>query len=902
MSASTTATLVLWINRGLELLWLLIVVSIPLAFVSRGYMLSEGDGLAALPKIALFRTLVGLMAILWLTEWGLRGRLPLSSLPRGGGCSWREPLVWLAGWRGWLSAQPTRWVVLAVWFYLGSVLISTLLSPSRSVSLWGETPGTNNYATYTVVSYFLFFGVIVSHLKSRSQLWRLLGAIVATGVLVAGYGVLQHYGRDFFDLKYGGVSSTVGNPIFAAAVLLMSITVSLVVATNHLHQPLKDRRFWVRLAFWSLALAVQFLGIIFISSRGPWIGTIAALVGFFALVGVFAGWRPLARAMLVGVLAAILTWAIVSWPSSQGGNSAAVSAEPLTLPPAAASPVGSVVTERFAATAVVTERFAAIGSEVTAKGLSGRLIIWNGSWQLWRHHPWFGFDDLSLVTLRPFIGYGPELFRYAYLLGSPFSDPIYGYLPSHAHNYFIHQGVELGLLGLLTSLGPFAALFLVGGYQLLWERRSYSPAHRLLVVGLLAVMAGRMLEQMVGVARVADLTVFWALLAVFVALPTTMQTPAPSPTPATLVPRRQRSRGRRSSSRSSNDWQLFWRLAVVAGLVIGIGTLTWVKAINYPRAAVIAAVGANQLHSGDLRGALSSFDRAIDLAPDVTNYHYFQSRVYDAYRENRLGSKELKCSVQVDTKSYEICLAQEAYKINRLGVESRPFDYWTRLALADSALALAALNEDPRLRSEASQLVGEVGQMWPHHWRLRNRVVEIYLQAGEPGAAARHLEESLAITGNTGDWPDTLILRGEAYRRMGQYRPAIEDFDEAIGLSPGNATAYNGRAMAYANLKQYQRAIEDYDEAVRLNPQFTNAYVNRGAAYADLGQPEQTVRDASEAIGQDPREANAYGLRAMAYAILGKDAEALQDIERAVELGYDSAVLQRTIERLKQQP
>lgn len=34
-------------------------------------------------------------------------------------------------------------------------------------------------------------------------------------------------------------------------------------------------------------------------------------------------------------------------------------------------------------------------------------------------HPWFGFEPLKLSRLRPLIGYGPDTFRYAYLLKSP---------------------------------------------------------------------------------------------------------------------------------------------------------------------------------------------------------------------------------------------------------------------------------------------------------------------------------------------------------------------------------------------------------------------------------------------------------------------------------------------------
>ena len=88
-----------------------------------------------------------------------------------------------------------------------------------------------------VVAYVLLFAVIATHLKTAPQLWRLLGAIVAVGLLVAGYAMLQHYGHDFLDLLEPGgetrASSTSGNPLFAGSVILLTIPISLVAATSH---------------------------------------------------------------------------------------------------------------------------------------------------------------------------------------------------------------------------------------------------------------------------------------------------------------------------------------------------------------------------------------------------------------------------------------------------------------------------------------------------------------------------------------------------------------------------------------------------------------------------------------------------------------------------------------------
>ncbi|HJN88630.1 MAG TPA: hypothetical protein QGI03_16025, partial [Dehalococcoidia bacterium] len=137
----TAETLVSWINRGLESLWLLTVVLVPLAFVERGDLISASAiAYLEVPKIALLRTLAGLMAMLWLTQWAVQTQFSFGHLI-GPGSSLFEPRAWARGLFRWLGDQPTRWLTLAVIFFLCTILISTLLSASFEVSLWGEVPG-----------------------------------------------------------------------------------------------------------------------------------------------------------------------------------------------------------------------------------------------------------------------------------------------------------------------------------------------------------------------------------------------------------------------------------------------------------------------------------------------------------------------------------------------------------------------------------------------------------------------------------------------------------------------------------------------------------------------------------------------------------------------------------------
>lgn len=893
-STETTENLLLWIRRCLEALWLLTIIMVPLAFFGRDSLVSESElAYVDLPKTGLLRVLVGLMAVLWLLEWGLQGRFPSGHFAKEPKF---RPGAMLRSITGWLRDQPTRWLTLAVVLYLGSTLISTALSASFSVSMWGLIPGQDTYPAYTIIAYVLLFGVIATHLKTRAQLGRLLAAIVIMGVLVGGYSMAQHYDHDVFNLNDNPgthpSTSTMGNPILASAVLLMTTLISLVAAVITLQEPLASRRFWGTVGLWTLILTVQLLGIIFSFSRGPLFGTLAGLVGFLALVGIFVSWRTLGRTCLVLGLAAALTAIIVMGPPRL--------AREYTTPTAIEPAITLSFPESEAAR--IADRFTSAGREVGGGGLSSRLQIWKVSRRLMFHRPWFEFDSLTVPFLRPLVGYGPDLFKYTYLLERrPLGEDKRLVSNRFGHNIFLHKGVELGILGLLASLGVFVAFFVVAGYQIFQQGQSNSLLQKLLVAGLLATLAGRLLEQMVGVAAVSDLTISWALLGVFAALPTVMKASRTEPNPQSQPRLDRRPRRRPSATRwRPYDVQPAWRMVVVACLIAGIGVLAWSKTINYPWAAVVAREGLEHIRDGDLQGALYSFDRAIDLAPDVPVYYNLQAAVYSAYlQSNQLT--EIGCDQRVDIMPYETCLARKAYEIIREGTAQRPFDWRSRLAQAESALTLASLERDADLTDEAVRLHREVAELDPQAWWRWQELGAVNLQVGRPEEALLALERSLALVGSATRSGHSLVLQGIVYRQLGQAYKALEVFDEAIRLGDIHFVpqAYTNRGATYNDLGQYHRAIEDLDEAIRLQPGFAMGYINRGNAYGNLDQLERAISDYDEAIRLDPRFALAYSNRALAYTYLGRDSEAQLDVERAMELGTDTTPLLAKIEEVK---
>ncbi len=135
--------------------------------------------------------------------------------------------------------------------------------------------------------------------------------------------------------------------------------------------------------------------------------------------------------------------------------------------------------------------------------------------------------------------------------------------------------------------------------------------------------------------------------------------------------------------------------------------------------------------------------------------------------------------------------------------------------------------------------------------------------------------------------------RGNFYRDRGKAQLALEDYSSAIALDAKQATTFNSRAKLYFTLGKttdtLMLALNDYNKAVELNPGNGEYLINRGATYARLGNRSKALEDINQGLILKPDQQSGYLNRFVLHYQMQQFSLALEDIERFLQLNPNHA-------------
>ena len=131
---------------------------------------------------------------------------------------------------------------------------------------------------------------------------------------------------------------------------------------------------------------------------------------------------------------------------------------------------------------------------------------------------------------------------------------------------------------------------------------------------------------------------------------------------------------------------------------------------------------------------------------------------------------------------------------------------------------------------------------------------------------------------------DIVFLVGEAFRNLGRFNEALEQYERAIFLDSTFAPAYYGRAMILPIINPEEDIIEDLDQALLLDPEYGEVYIERARYYLDRESFQQALDDATLAVENMPESHIAHLNLGWALLELGRFSEAKEAVERSLEL------------------
>jgi tetratricopeptide (TPR) repeat protein len=408
---SSDSRLSTWCQGMMESVWLAAVGMMPLMLSPRGTL-----GAYEAPKLAFLQ----MLALLGLAAWGVwqvEKRFPHRSARLS------PPLV------------KNRSVVIVLTLFALSIALSTLLSIDPATSFWGSLEVYQGALSRGAE--FILFVLVVSHLRTREQIERLVAVVLLTSFALALHAIVQWCGWDPIrpEARGGRVSATLGNPIYFAGYLMMIIPLTiwkiLDLKTSKTHS--KRLKQALQTLFW-IILCTQVIAVLLTSSRGPVIAAGASLFTFALIYARLRGWKMVLRTLTALAVCAVLAVGAYLWASQRNA-----SADGPSL------------------------------SFMGARGDSGRGETWNKAGEMLLSHsdqvpPALAGDPWQ--SLRMWIGHGPETLP-AVL---PFYHSVQGslVLESWFHNIVWDFWWGYGLLGAGLFLTFFGLLFYLGYQRLGW--------------------------------------------------------------------------------------------------------------------------------------------------------------------------------------------------------------------------------------------------------------------------------------------------------------------------------------------------------------------------------------------------------------------------------------------------
>ncbi len=263
----------------------------------------------------------------------------------------------------------------------------------------------------------------------------------------------------------------------------------------------------------------------------------------------------------------------------------------------------------------------------------------------------------------------------------------------------------------------------------------------------------------------------------------------------------------------------------------------------------LVTAGIEKAKQGEYELAEELFTTALAAVPGSTASLYNLAQIYEtrarAYRE--LGEKDLEQEyLQKTLRAYhKVCAgAPEQAQILKSAAE-----FYLRIGDNENALnsfkALSDLEDSREIREAISEL------------NMRKELDESFKAAydailqGKEDQAVKLIDDFLKVNDQT--WT-AWFLRGWALRRLGHFEEAIDNFQQALGLSGPQTDLYNELSICTMETGLLNESRHYLEKALEIEPDNVKIISNLGIVSLKEGNKKAAARFFSKVLELDPND------------------------------------------------
>ena len=264
--------------------------------------------------------------------------------------------------------------------------------------------------------------------------------------------------------------------------------------------------------------------------------------------------------------------------------------------------------------------------------------------------------------------------------------------------------------------------------------------------------------------------------------------------------------------------------------------------------------GLSQAKTGDLLSAIASYDQAIKLQPEFSEYWF--NRGLTLFHLERFD--EAIASYETATE-----LKPDYYKAwyNRGGTLGELGYFEEAIASFDKAI--------------------EIKPDYQEAWSSKGLAL---LKLGWLPEAISSYDQALHLEPED---QENWYHRGIALAVSEQFAEAIISYDKALEIDPDYHEVWIDRGVVLFNLGRWSEAIASWDKALSVQADFYLAWYNRGIALDNLGRRIEAIASYQQAIAIKPDFHLAWYNQAVALFYLEQFAEAIACYDNALQIKQD---------------